>query len=605
MAKHRGDNSSWSLVEELFHRGDPTFVDELRQLADADRLGAFAGRWYGDQRPESRRLLLQYLDLPLNAYRHEPLVKRLFKLAESTGDDQAMGYFLAALDRSVRRRLRKRWAGSAGGMEEWLGVPAGTTMPRDKAGQYRNPRTGERISLETGRWPLFWKKIDPESEAEFRKQLEDFRLFSVHTRNYLRRRAWRYFRRLGREHPERYVPAITGALKLYTDADMADAVALLDNWALMHVLFHGSSAIQARPHGWAVAEGHTLAELSPAPIYEDLWKASPGALLELLRDARCRAVRQWAIRLIQRDHGSILSGLPADELLALLSHEDEQVVALAAEVMRNRSDLDTLPVDRWLKLLETPNVAALEILGELIARHVRPDRVTLEEAVRLTSSRPLPVARLGFRWIQGKHPTTEGECRALLGLVEAPCEPLRAEIVRSARGVLSASPYFQPEWVLEYLDSRHADVREEGWAWFKSEPRAGDNIEFWRKLMESPYDDVRFHLIADLDERVRKGDSSLGDDARLDPELLRLLWATVLLNIHRGNRVKPVVLGQMVRRVQRRPKEASHLLPLVSVALRSVRGPEWRAGLAGVVRMVESHPELGPVVRETFPELKL
>ena len=56
MARQRRqpDGGSWLLVEELLERGDPTFVDELRRIHDADRLGAFAARWYGDGRPASR-----------------------------------------------------------------------------------------------------------------------------------------------------------------------------------------------------------------------------------------------------------------------------------------------------------------------------------------------------------------------------------------------------------------------------------------------------------------------------------------------------------------------------------------------------------------------
>ena len=63
------------------------------------------------------------------------------------------------------------------------------------------------------------------------------------------------------------------------------------------------------------------------------------------------------------------------------------------------------------------------------------------------------------------------------------------------------------------------------------------------------------------------------------------------------------------RRAQRRGGatvvEAAVLLPILSVALRSVRGPEWRAGLAGVVQLVGRRPELESVVNASFPELRL
>src|SRR5262245_18169491 len=97
-------NGSWALAEELFARGDPAFVAELRKVHDAERLGQFAARWLADSRPAARQMLFEYLSLPLNAFRHEALVKRLFKGAEKAGDDELMGAFLVALDRSLRRR---------------------------------------------------------------------------------------------------------------------------------------------------------------------------------------------------------------------------------------------------------------------------------------------------------------------------------------------------------------------------------------------------------------------------------------------------------------------------------------------------------------------
>jgi len=181
---------------------------------------------------------------------------------------------------------------------------------------------------------------------------------------------------------------------------------------------------------------------------------------------------------------------------------------------------------------------------------------------------------------------------------------LRPEMVRWARGVLATSPHFRPEWVLEYLDSRHADVREEGWQWLEADERVRENVQVWRKLLESPYDDLRLKLVATL-EKWAKGDPGRLESARLDDDLLRFVWASVLLNVQRGGRTKPMVVGQLVRRLERRPQEARALLPLLAAALRSVRGPEFRAGLAGVVSLAEHNPDMRPLVTEVFPELKL
>ncbi|MND04869.1 hypothetical protein D3C83_253410 [compost metagenome] len=63
--------------------------------------------------------------------------------------------------------------------------------------------------------------------------------------------------------------------------------------------------------------------------------------------------------------------------------------------------------------------------------------------------------------------------------------------------------------------------------------------------------------------------------------------------------------GQIVARLERHPDEASRLLPVLAAALRSVRGPEWRTGLAALVQLVERRPELESVVQREFPELRL
>ena len=86
MAKPRG-TGDWLVLEEKLERGDPSFVDDLRSFHDAEVLAGFATRWFADKRPASRRLLLEYLDRPLNAFRHEGLVKRPFKTAEAAGDE--------------------------------------------------------------------------------------------------------------------------------------------------------------------------------------------------------------------------------------------------------------------------------------------------------------------------------------------------------------------------------------------------------------------------------------------------------------------------------------------------------------------------------------
>ena len=280
---------SWSLVEELFARGDDQFVGELRHVHFAERLGSFASRWIADQRPFARQALLEYLSLPLNCYRHEPLVKRLFKLAEKAGDDELMGAFLVAFDRTIRRARRKRtrhkygtfstrreaeaavrgwesegyerarfnsiyeWNGqfhaSAWKQEDVVIMPGNTRMPR----------------------PVGSDQKKNQSIPDFMRQRFErrFLLFSLPTRRYLRRRAWRYFRAIGKSDPERYLRAATGFLSRYTDSDTDSDIHLLDNWGLVHALFRFSPALACPARGWEFADGQTLADLAPAPRLRD------------------------------------------------------------------------------------------------------------------------------------------------------------------------------------------------------------------------------------------------------------------------------------------------------------------------------------------------
>lgn len=644
-------HGDWLVVEELLDRGDAAFVDELRKLDDADRLGAFAGRWYADRRPSARAFLLDYLERPLNAYRHEALVKRLFKLAEQQGDDRVMSRFLVTLDRSIRRVVRRhnqfrseiadsatqaealadswraeglsnvfvkqwvsdRYQASAFWIEQYITMPRGTEMPRgrmvESAQFYWDPFAGQARRTRLPDWAVKLK-LKPadlqgarELPAAYRPQLSRFRLFSVATRKYLRRRAWRYFRRLGRQHPERYVSAVAEALRLYEDADVTTGLALIDNWGLMHVLFHFSPVLVARPDGWVVAEGHDLNELAPAPIHNRLWQASPRVLLDLLAQARCRPVRRWAGAMIERDLPGTASAANLEELLGLLAHEDADVAALAAQLLPHAQGLETLAPENWLDLAETCHPAGVEVLSELIDRYVEPRQVTIAGAVRLARLRPLPLARLGLKWLQTKAPQTAEDCQALLTLVDAQAEPVRPELLAWLRGVPTGFPAFLAEWVLEMLDSRHADARAEGLAWFQDDPRVRDDPAVWQRLLESPYDDVRLALVGYLEARFAGRTPAELDALTLDADQLRALWAAVLLNIYRGGRSKPLVVRQLTRRLEARPQDAARLLPLLGVAMRSIRGPEWRAGLAAVIRLAERQADCAPLVRLAFPEL--
>lgn len=604
------ETGSWALAQEMFERGDPGFVDELRRVTDADALGAFAQKWLRDPRPYARETLIDYLSRPMNAYRHEALIKRLFKLAEEANDDEVMGSFLVLFDRSIRHVRKKRrlyrweqpqsreaaqaraaeWANEGfevTGISEWGNrFYVSATKEEEIATLPRN----DTISRPTGKQAHRPQRVNDYQRRLFEKQ----KLFSHRTRKYLRRRAWRYFRKLGKAQAPNYVPALAGALRRYEDADVADELALLNNWGLMHALFHHSEALAFPAKGCQFAEGKSFADLRPAPYFPELWNNQPGILFDLLRTARSRTVRLWSIWMLH-GHEDFLATLAVEEIFTLLSRPEPEVVSFAAELLRHDARLDAIAVDRWLQLLDTDNPDTMIVLCELMSARLRPHRVSLADAVRLARARPLPVARLGFDILRTKKAPSAEDAEMLLGLAEAECEVLRPDLVRWVRGLLQSSLHFRKEWVLDFLDSRFSDVRAEGWAWLEGDANLRNDLTFWQKLFESPYDDVKLKLIGDLEKRIDQGDLVL----------TRFLWASVLVNIHRGGRSKPRVVQQVVHRIVDHPDEARELLPLLAIALRSIRGPEFRAGLAGVVQLTERRPELTQAIKEVFVELTL
>jgi hypothetical protein len=58
-----------------------------------------------------------------------------------------------------------------------------------------------------------------------------------------------------------------------------------------------------------------------------------------------------------------------------------------------------------------------------------------------------------------------------------------------------------------------------------------------------------------------------------------------------------------VGEIGRHPARAGELLPVVVVAVRSLRAPERRGGLAGVAKLLSACPELQPTIATLLPEL--
>lgn len=577
-----GDRAAYLLAEEYLAAGDERFLAQLRTLHDPKRLVPIIEKWKRDHRPWARRQIIDYLRA-LDIAGHEPVVKRLFKHAEEKQDDVLMAHFMCAFDGLIRRKRRRKyhydWQTRQSWDEEALMTPRrrgvaaiapGATLSGGERRQQKNPPT----------------------------------LFSRHTQHYLRRRAWRYFRSIafnqrGRRAESDYTAAVSIALRLYTNADLAAGENLLDSWGLIHAMFGGSDVLEFGSAFVNPRPGRGLSELTAAPKYEQLWKA-PSAikpLLTLVADAASRPVRVWATQLVRAYHLKNLTAIDVALLLLLLDHADEEVQQLGAELLENATTLDRLSIADWLRLLQTRNMTALESVVRAMRKNIAPDRLELEQLIDIATAEPVPVARLGLEFLQARNIAAADDRNALTRLADAKSMGVGGEIAKWALGILGTREQYDVKLVSPFFDSANFAIRVAAFAWLTPESAGHDDPALYSRLLETPYDDVRFALVADLKSRAALAGAG---GASLVP-----LWSSVLLGIHRGGRSKLIALRQISDAVARDPQNAAALMPVLAVAIRSVRPPEARTGLSAIVGAVERSPALADDVARFLPELQL
>ena len=577
------------LIDELFARQDGEFIERLREVRSSQYLAALADRWNRDPRPWAREQVMDYLSLPMDRPGHHPLVKRLFKHAEAQRDDELMAHYLVAFDRLIRRRRRMAyrydWQTRTSWREETLYSPQDQILRAQPARVVDNPFTRRKITL-------------PAHE----RAPKNGRLYTYRTRHYLRRRAWRYFRWLGFGRPGDYPYAVAKALQLYRDDDFAHGENILDNWSLLNIAFRGSEALKFRTNGVGVADGRSLAELTAAPRFEKLWQAptSTNVLLHLAKKADARLVRVWAIQLLKRHHLANLQSLSTDQLLELLDHHDGDVQQFGASLLDSLSGIDLWTVSTWLRLLETRNLNALAVICNAMTSRVRSDRLTTEQCVELACARVTPIAKMGLSWLC-ERTIGVNELPTLGRLAVAQCEAVGAEIANYAFERIGTKAAYQTDVAVNFFDSLNPEVRRGAWQWLTPDSPGYQDADLWSRLFESPDDETRIRLVESLRQRA---DGLVGPRA-LARRDLSPLWTSVLLGVHRGGRAKIQALRQISQAIAERPERAESLLPVLAVAIRSVRPAEARVGLSAILSAVAKRPEIEPLLAKGLPELRL
>ena len=559
-------------MDEYFGEADSRFLQELLSCRADKTLWHFASRWVDDPRPWARTQLLAYVDDGCDRPCHRGLIKQLVRLAEKRNDDELMAHLLVAFDRYIQWGLKtyRRY--------DWASRSMVTTERPVRANQeparYRRPKP-------------YYESYKPTTGDTF----------SIYTRQYLQRRALRYFRRIGFSDIERFRNAVFRILPLYQNEHLPSPVQLMAAWGLVHLLYHGSDVIDRRSRGVVVAPDRTLAELEFAPMHEAAYKSDCfDQFLSLAGEARAHVVRTFALTMLRRHYATELERLDIAALRPLLRSQDPDVQTFAAQQLEHVQGLQALPIRDWLELLEMNNDEALPILVQQVEKHVSPDRLDLQQCVSLACAKPASVAALGVQWAKTKKVDSEAELETALSLREARVESAREEAVTWLLGLIRDVKLGKSTHLRELIDARYADVRAQALTALVEEERfRTDLLTLWLAMAESPYSDVRSLLLAHLNEVA-------GSFGKYE---LRHLWATALLAVHRGGRDKRRVLRQIADRLIEKPAEANAVVPLLGFALRSVREAERRPALAAVARAAFAREVVREAVVRHLPELEL
>jgi hypothetical protein len=305
--------------------------------------------------------------------------------------------------------------------------------------------------------------------------------------------------------------------------------------------------------------------------------------------------------LLKRDHLPTLQAITAEQLLALLDHADQEVQQFGAGLLETLSGADSWPITTWLRLLETRSVTALATICQTMNQRVSPERLSLEQCVALACARATPVARLGLSWLGGR-PVEGPQDRSAIGrLAGMQCEAAGVEGTKYALSILGSPQTYRMEDVSPFFDSLNPQVRRGAWDWLIPQSPGYDDAALWSRLLETPYDDVRIQLVGELSKRTRSTDGP----SALRRQDLSMVWTTVLLGVHRGGRAKLKALRQISQAIAEQPELAERLVPVLAVAIRSVRPPEARAGLSAILSAVSARPELESTLARQIPELRL
>jgi len=251
-------------------------------------------------------------------------------------------------------------------------------------------------------------------------------VFGRQTRQYVRRRSWRWLRRLAAWRPDLYASATAEAIVHYTAEDEQTPSGRFGAYAscyLLHRVLWGQSP------RYRVLSGSLRFRREPnAPVvppegareesFPELWDRSPVAYLRLLGGSRLVVVQEFAFAALTSRHRVVLETASPGQVLGLLDAPYEPTVQLAIEELRRRFD------------------------------PARPDWTLL--AALLADARPL-VRSLGLEWLEPTSAQWARDPDAIALLLGRARPEVSDTVARLAVQSLASAPAAARESVAERL----------------------------------------------------------------------------------------------------------------------------------------------------------
>ena len=214
----------------------------------------------------------------------------------------------------------------------------------------------------------------------------------------------------------------------------------------------------------------------------------------------------WALKMLRRHFPERLSRVETPELLRWLVAENAVLNDLAIELLQSRGGLERSRPRSGSSSSRPHGPISWTASAEMILRSVKTGAGVVHRcgAAGDAAADSARAARAGVpraarsRQRRTRSARSSGSARRRRNRSAPTWCGGRGACSRSGRT-------FSPLWVLEFLDSRHEDVREIGWEWLQGDARAREDTAVWQRLLESPYDNIRLRMIAMLEERATGG----------------------------------------------------------------------------------------------------